>query len=427
MQHLDEGTIHSWLDGALSAEEAARVEAHVKECPQCAAAVAEARGFIAGASRILTALDNAPRGVIPVAAPKKRFDPLVWRVAATVLVVASASLLLFRDGGREAQNATVSADSARSATGLSAVTTIAPAAPNADEALKETGRLSPPIGRPLQAVAESKSPTTKRDNVSIKAAQPSVDLTKKAVAKGAGADTVIGVQALAGTVAGVAYPAGKPSPASSKITARENPAAADQDRSVTSGNAPTSSGYVGAAAASPVATPPVAPQALRIRGATSRDALSGQTPLKVVGNPKMIGAKVTLYEVSPGDTVTLREELNLRLEAVVVTGAAAARQTTQSVEKSAAPARAKRADTAVASAADSQRGAMESLRRAPSFPTPISRVDVADGVTTISWVDAASGNTLRLSGRIPEARLRQIKVRLELERAAAAAAAKQNP
>jgi anti-sigma factor RsiW len=79
MQHPDEGTIHSWLDGALSADEAARVEAHVKDCPECAVAVAEARGFIAAASRILTALDNAPRGVIPAAAPKKRIDPIVWR------------------------------------------------------------------------------------------------------------------------------------------------------------------------------------------------------------------------------------------------------------------------------------------------------------------------------------------------------------
>src|ERR1700680_5218213 len=93
MQHLDEGTIHSWLDGALSADEAARVEAHVKECPQCAAAVAEARGFIAGASRILTALDNAPRGVIPVAATRKRVDAIVWRGGATLLGVAGGGLL----------------------------------------------------------------------------------------------------------------------------------------------------------------------------------------------------------------------------------------------------------------------------------------------------------------------------------------------
>ena len=60
MQHLDEGTIHAWLDGALSADEAARAEAHVASCSACADAVAEARGLIAASSRILTALDNVP-------------------------------------------------------------------------------------------------------------------------------------------------------------------------------------------------------------------------------------------------------------------------------------------------------------------------------------------------------------------------------
>src|SRR5690242_14055641 len=96
MQHPDEGTIHAWLDGALSAEEAAHVDAHVKDCPQCQAAVAEARGFIAASSRILTALDNAPRGVIPATSPKKSVQPWVWRIAATVLVVAGGTLLLTR-------------------------------------------------------------------------------------------------------------------------------------------------------------------------------------------------------------------------------------------------------------------------------------------------------------------------------------------
>src|SRR6202011_2890190 len=87
------------LDGALSADEAARVEAHVKDCPECTAAVAEARGFIAASSRILTALDNAPRGVVPAAAPKKRVDPMVWRVAATLLVVAGGTFAVLRSGG----------------------------------------------------------------------------------------------------------------------------------------------------------------------------------------------------------------------------------------------------------------------------------------------------------------------------------------
>ena len=141
MQHLDEGTIHSWLDGALAPGEAAQVEAHVAECPECAAAVAEARGFIAASSRILTALDNAPRGVIPVAAPKRRVDPIVWRVAATLLVVAAGTLAVFRNGGREAATSPGSADTSVS------TTAVAPAVPGADETAKTTGETAPPITR----------------------------------------------------------------------------------------------------------------------------------------------------------------------------------------------------------------------------------------------------------------------------------------
>jgi hypothetical protein len=97
MQHPDEGTIHSWLDGALAPDEAARVEAHVAECPECASAVAEARGFIAASSRILTKLDDVPAGVIPVARPIKRRNVVAWRAAAAVLVVAAGSLVVFQN------------------------------------------------------------------------------------------------------------------------------------------------------------------------------------------------------------------------------------------------------------------------------------------------------------------------------------------
>ena len=69
MNHLDEGTIHAWLDGALDAAQSREIEAHVAGCPACSASVAEARGLIAGASRILAALDDVPAGVIPGAAP----------------------------------------------------------------------------------------------------------------------------------------------------------------------------------------------------------------------------------------------------------------------------------------------------------------------------------------------------------------------
>lgn len=65
MNHLGEGTIHAWLDGALDAAQSREIEAHVAGCAACSAAVAEARGLIAGASRILGALDDVPGGVIP--------------------------------------------------------------------------------------------------------------------------------------------------------------------------------------------------------------------------------------------------------------------------------------------------------------------------------------------------------------------------
>jgi hypothetical protein len=64
-EHPDEGTIHAWLDEALDAESAGSVATHVSTCAECAARVAEARGLIAGASRIIAALDDSPSGVRP--------------------------------------------------------------------------------------------------------------------------------------------------------------------------------------------------------------------------------------------------------------------------------------------------------------------------------------------------------------------------
>jgi len=94
MNHLDEGTIHAWLDGALDATQARDVEGHVAQCATCSAAVAEARGLIAGSSRILNALDDVPSGVMPKRAavaparPAKR----MWRAAPWVTGIAALFL-----------------------------------------------------------------------------------------------------------------------------------------------------------------------------------------------------------------------------------------------------------------------------------------------------------------------------------------------
>lgn len=92
MTHLDEGTIHAWLDGALSASEARDAQSHVDGCVECSAKVAEARGFIAGASRILTALDDIPAGVTPKRASSTAPAIRQWR-SAWVTGIAAALVL----------------------------------------------------------------------------------------------------------------------------------------------------------------------------------------------------------------------------------------------------------------------------------------------------------------------------------------------
>jgi hypothetical protein len=107
MQHLEEGTIHAWLDGALSTAEQASVEQHVRQCSECAAMVAEARGMIAGASRIVSALDVVPGGVIPrsTTPPRAEAPTSLWRslrltpfraALAASLMIATASLFVVR-------------------------------------------------------------------------------------------------------------------------------------------------------------------------------------------------------------------------------------------------------------------------------------------------------------------------------------------
>jgi len=145
-----------------------------------------------------------------------------------------------------------------------------------------------------------------------------------------------------------------------------------------------------------------------------RDAANEEAPLKVVGHPRTLGAIVTLYEVAPGDTVTLTELLQLHLDAVVVTGVGSPPLMGRVAGKSAAPP-AQRGNAAVVNAPDSQ--SRPKTASAPALPL---QVEAVNGVTTISWPDVTTGTMLKLSGRISVERLKEIKSRIERERAAAA-------
>ena len=341
MQHLDEGTIHSWLDGALSADEAARVQTHVAECAQCAAAVAEARGFIAASSRILTALDHVPRGVLPAAPLVKWYNRVEWRAAAAVLVVAVGSLVVVRNSER----ASVAAP--RTVASTMSDSTRAPVAPATQPQATAARSVATETSK-LQALRSDTS-----------GQQVGISAQRNAVARKQARDEM-----LAATIG---------------ANARTTP-------------------QVGGAVT-------IAQSALsdRMGEVVAADTVAQeQPPLRVVGHPRLIGSMVTLYEVAPGDTVTFTEPSNVQLEAAVVTGIAAAEpQARRSVAKSAAS-----TPPQVAS---------------PSPAAPFLRVEVTNGVTTISWPDSTTGNMLRLSGHMPVERLKEVKLRIERERAAAAA------
>jgi len=385
MQHPDEGTIHAWLDGALTADEAAQIEAHVKSCPECAAAVAEARGFIAASSRILTALDNAPRGVIPTTAPvKRRFDPMAWRIAASVLVIAGGTFLVVRNQGTREASAPARSLTLDTSSSVAAFNAVVESTQTAATASVPPAALSSPAGAP----------------------------GRRGAAKSSGAAT--------GSAAPSVSTVNQPDLSTQAVTAMESRAPTAQKTAMPTAGARDDNVI---AAAAPAATMRFVPSANGAAGAVAAEdrAVGPTEPLKVIGSPRRLGAKVTVYEIA-GDTVTLTESMQLQLQSVVVTGVATARV---QGEKAAA-ARTNSAEPAPQT--PTVAGGSASLPAPPAAPTsapvpaPVHDAlhpDDPNAVHTITWVDPVTRNTMALSGRMSEARLQLIRARIESERAAA--------
>ena len=174
MPHPDEGTLHAFIDGELSMAEATALEAHVAECGLCEASLAEARGFVAGASRAISALDAAPSSgsrpvvarpeMLPAALPSSR--PFIFRIP-----FARAAALLLLAGG--------------SAVVINRLAPDGSAAPGAESLTADAALTEERAGRPL-AVQAVPVPT------SIAASAPPIagrDLSTRGVDAGAGAAT----------------------------------------------------------------------------------------------------------------------------------------------------------------------------------------------------------------------------------------------
>jgi hypothetical protein len=114
--HLDEGTIHTWLDGAFDALHAAVIETHVSACAVCSANVAEARGLIAGASRVVRSLDVVPSGVVS----QEDAARTASRIVAAALAHAPSGQRTDIGSRRAAHDDTASPDTASPDTSLPA-------------------------------------------------------------------------------------------------------------------------------------------------------------------------------------------------------------------------------------------------------------------------------------------------------------------
>lgn len=253
MQHLDEGTIHAWIDGELPPDEANDVAAHASACPECAAMVAEARGLVAASTRILNALDDVPGGVIPSVpdiAPaqivrQRWYQRTDVRAAAAFLLVAGTSLVVVQRGADSSASramlatddkgqATPAATAEASAAGPAAVTqelmadalsssAPAPATRAAKPAAPESGTFSAPLRR-----AEAKSGfAVPRDQTAqanaMAGAQPSrlqardeSQLLKEEAAKSRAADVVSALPASPLARVGAAAPPTVAAPAVSR-------------------------------------------------------------------------------------------------------------------------------------------------------------------------------------------------------------------
>ena len=184
MNHLDEGTIHAWLDGALDAEQSRDIEAHVAGCPSCSSAVAEARGLIAGASRILGALDDVPAGVIPrgASAPPRtaarlkaraQWHPARWLTGIAAVLVGAVVLSTTHRADRATQMSRPLADVVYDSAPTAAVRTDTAigAPPQAERAAAPALVPQPASSRSTSVASAARNPATTKSAVATVAKQ----------------------------------------------------------------------------------------------------------------------------------------------------------------------------------------------------------------------------------------------------------------
>jgi len=100
MSHVDDGTLHAYLDGELTPVESGRLDAHLAECQPCRARLEEERALIERASKLLSqAVPPIPERAAPPLHQLRR-PRVAWRLrvplawAATILMAVGIGWFL---------------------------------------------------------------------------------------------------------------------------------------------------------------------------------------------------------------------------------------------------------------------------------------------------------------------------------------------
>src|SRR6058998_3564669 len=94
MSHVDEGTLHAYLDGELPSAERAALEAHLAGCATCRANLTEERALRERASAVLGSARPAERPAPPLEQLRHAPQRSPWRVRRSFAWAASIALAL---------------------------------------------------------------------------------------------------------------------------------------------------------------------------------------------------------------------------------------------------------------------------------------------------------------------------------------------
>src|SRR6266576_1515688 len=95
MSHVDDGTLHAYLDGELSPAEVQGVEAHLAQCPACRGRLDEERALITRAGELLALAAPPDRELPPFrAGDVKPLTPLWWKVRLPLAWAATVAIAL---------------------------------------------------------------------------------------------------------------------------------------------------------------------------------------------------------------------------------------------------------------------------------------------------------------------------------------------